>query len=157
MRVHERLIARWQLVPALHASRPLSSPKRSSMLAQASAKRISAPLLGCARNVPLGYGRGTRLLTTASPYHVTSLRCTPSSGVTVSASWYKGLSFPGRSGLCSRISPRSIPSTSGARTYATSNMSEIKIKVGDTIPQGTFTYIPWSPELEDHSACGIRT
>ncbi|EJF61597.1 Redoxin [Dichomitus squalens] len=29
------------------------------------------------------------------------------------------------------------------------------IKVGDTIPQGTFTYIPWSPELEDHSACGV--
>lgn len=36
-------------------------------------------------------------------------------------------------------------------------MSDIKIQVGDTIPQGTFKYIPYSPELEDHSACGIRT
>ncbi|OJT06003.1 hypothetical protein TRAPUB_3190 [Trametes pubescens] len=34
-------------------------------------------------------------------------------------------------------------------------MSDIKIQVGDTIPQGTFKYIPYSPELEDHSACGI--
>ena len=30
------------------------------------------------------------------------------------------------------------------------------IKVGDTIPQGTFTYIPWSVELESNAACGIR-
>ena len=36
-------------------------------------------------------------------------------------------------------------------------MSEVKVQVGDTIPQGTFTYIPYTPELEDHSACGIRT
>ena len=35
-------------------------------------------------------------------------------------------------------------------------MSEVSIKVGDAIPQGTFTYIPYAPELEDHSACGIR-
>ncbi|RDB16459.1 putative peroxiredoxin [Hypsizygus marmoreus] len=29
------------------------------------------------------------------------------------------------------------------------------IKVGDLIPQGTFTYIPYSPELEsNHLACG---
>lgn len=43
------------------------------------------------------------------------------------------------------------------RTYASNAMSDIKIQVGDAIPQGTFTYIPYSPELEDHSACGIRT
>jgi len=29
------------------------------------------------------------------------------------------------------------------------------IKVGDTITDGTFTYIPYSPELDDHSACGV--
>ncbi|KII85642.1 hypothetical protein PLICRDRAFT_115960 [Plicaturopsis crispa FD-325 SS-3] len=29
------------------------------------------------------------------------------------------------------------------------------IKVGDTIPPATFKYIPHSPELEDHAACGI--
>ncbi|KAI0367285.1 Redoxin [Pilatotrama ljubarskyi] len=34
-------------------------------------------------------------------------------------------------------------------------MSEVKVKVGDTIPQGTFTYIPYTPELENNSACGI--
>ncbi|KAI0828517.1 Redoxin [Trametes gibbosa] len=34
-------------------------------------------------------------------------------------------------------------------------MSEVKVQVGETIPQGTFTYIPYTPELEDHSACGI--
>ncbi|KAJ8469500.1 hypothetical protein ONZ51_g8954 [Trametes cubensis] len=42
-----------------------------------------------------------------------------------------------------------------ARTYASNAMSEVKVQVGDTIPQGTFTYIPYTPELEDHSACGI--
>ncbi|KZS89633.1 Redoxin [Sistotremastrum niveocremeum HHB9708] len=29
------------------------------------------------------------------------------------------------------------------------------IKVGDTIPEATFTYVPHSPELEDSAACGI--
>ncbi|KAJ7757270.1 Redoxin [Mycena maculata] len=29
------------------------------------------------------------------------------------------------------------------------------IKVGDTIPQGEFGYIPWAPELDDHLACGV--
>ncbi|PIL27094.1 hypothetical protein GSI_10234 [Ganoderma sinense ZZ0214-1] len=29
------------------------------------------------------------------------------------------------------------------------------VKVGDIIPQGTFTYVPWSEELESHAACGI--
>ncbi|KAJ7841968.1 Redoxin [Mycena leptocephala] len=29
------------------------------------------------------------------------------------------------------------------------------IKVGDTIPQGEFGYMPWAPELEDKLACGI--
>ncbi|KIK63489.1 hypothetical protein GYMLUDRAFT_259674 [Collybiopsis luxurians FD-317 M1] len=29
------------------------------------------------------------------------------------------------------------------------------IKVGDTVPEGTFTYVPYSAELDDHSACGI--
>ncbi|KZT06680.1 1-Cys peroxiredoxin isozyme [Laetiporus sulphureus 93-53] len=31
------------------------------------------------------------------------------------------------------------------------------IKVGDTIPEGTFSYIAYTPELDDHSACGIPT
>ena len=30
------------------------------------------------------------------------------------------------------------------------------IKVGDTIPSGTFQYIAYTPELENASACGIR-
>ena len=29
---------------------------------------------------------------------------------------------------------------------------EIKIKIGDIIPQGTFGYVPYTPELED----GVR-
>ncbi|KAH9915459.1 Redoxin [Epithele typhae] len=31
------------------------------------------------------------------------------------------------------------------------------INVGDTIPSGTFTYIAYTPELDDHSACGLPT
>ncbi|KAK0221619.1 1-Cys peroxiredoxin isozyme [Armillaria fumosa] len=30
------------------------------------------------------------------------------------------------------------------------------IKVGDTIPEATFNYIPYTPELESKLACGIR-
>jgi len=29
------------------------------------------------------------------------------------------------------------------------------IKVGETIPEGTFTYVPYSPDLDDVSACGL--
>ncbi|KZV86662.1 Redoxin [Exidia glandulosa HHB12029] len=29
------------------------------------------------------------------------------------------------------------------------------IKVGDEIPSATFTYVPWSAELEDKSFCGL--
>ncbi|KAF5313567.1 hypothetical protein D9611_010196 [Ephemerocybe angulata] len=29
------------------------------------------------------------------------------------------------------------------------------IKEGETIPEGTFKYVPWSEELEDNLACGI--
>ncbi|KAF7295640.1 Peroxiredoxin [Mycena indigotica] len=29
------------------------------------------------------------------------------------------------------------------------------IKVGDTLPQGTFGYIPWSDALKDNLACGV--
>lgn len=29
------------------------------------------------------------------------------------------------------------------------------IKVGDTIPEGTFSYIPWTPELASGTACGV--
>ncbi|KAI0764746.1 Redoxin [Fomes fomentarius] len=31
------------------------------------------------------------------------------------------------------------------------------IKVGDEVPQGTFVYVPYTPELDEHSACGIPT
>ncbi|KAJ3793008.1 1-Cys peroxiredoxin isozyme [Lentinula aff. detonsa] len=31
------------------------------------------------------------------------------------------------------------------------------IKVGDTVPDGTFSYIPYSPELDSHAACGVPT
>ncbi|KAH9940273.1 1-Cys peroxiredoxin isozyme [Amylocystis lapponica] len=31
------------------------------------------------------------------------------------------------------------------------------IKVGDTVPKGTFGYVPYVPELDDHTACGIPT
>jgi len=30
----------------------------------------------------------------------------------------------------------------------------LTIKVGDTIPSGTFRHVPWSPELEDNLICG---
>lgn len=30
------------------------------------------------------------------------------------------------------------------------------IKVGDEVPQGTFVHVPYTPELDEHSACGIR-
>jgi len=31
-----------------------------------------------------------------------------------------------------------------------------KIAVGDTIPEGTFTYIPYTSDLDDATACGVR-
>lgn len=31
------------------------------------------------------------------------------------------------------------------------------IKVGDEVPAGTFVHVPYTPELADGSACGIRT
>ncbi|KAF8621255.1 hypothetical protein AX15_007916 [Amanita polypyramis BW_CC] len=33
-------------------------------------------------------------------------------------------------------------------------MAAATIKVGDVIPQGSFKYIPYSPDLDDHTACG---
>ncbi|KAF8066551.1 1-Cys peroxiredoxin isozyme [Lyophyllum atratum] len=29
------------------------------------------------------------------------------------------------------------------------------LKVGDTLPEGTFTYVPYTPELENNLACGV--
>ncbi|KAE9401374.1 1-Cys peroxiredoxin isozyme [Gymnopus androsaceus JB14] len=29
------------------------------------------------------------------------------------------------------------------------------IKVGDTVPEGTFMHVPYSPELNSHAACGV--
>jgi len=29
------------------------------------------------------------------------------------------------------------------------------VKVGDTIPEGTFTYVPYSPETDSVTACGV--
>ncbi|KDQ51864.1 hypothetical protein JAAARDRAFT_62226 [Jaapia argillacea MUCL 33604] len=34
-------------------------------------------------------------------------------------------------------------------------MASPSIKVGDTIPTGTFSYVAWSPELENNLACGV--
>ncbi|KAG6836293.1 hypothetical protein H0H93_009433 [Arthromyces matolae] len=34
-------------------------------------------------------------------------------------------------------------------------MPEPTVKVGDSLPKGTFSYIPYSSELEDKLACGI--
>ncbi|EPQ27472.1 uncharacterized protein PFL1_05010 [Pseudozyma flocculosa PF-1] len=31
------------------------------------------------------------------------------------------------------------------------------ISKGDTIPNATFAYVPWSPELDDGTACGVPT
>ncbi|KAM5543891.1 hypothetical protein V8D89_002508 [Ganoderma adspersum] len=31
------------------------------------------------------------------------------------------------------------------------------VKVGDEIPSGVFVHVPFTPELEEHSACGIPT
>ncbi|KAH8107288.1 thioredoxin-dependent peroxidase [Phellopilus nigrolimitatus] len=33
--------------------------------------------------------------------------------------------------------------------------SSVRVKDGDKIPEGTFTYVPYSQELEDGLACGI--
>ncbi|KAL0959042.1 hypothetical protein HGRIS_014346 [Hohenbuehelia grisea] len=33
----------------------------------------------------------------------------------------------------------------------------LNIKVGDTLPEGKFSYVPFTPELEDHTACGVPT
>ncbi|PSR73527.1 hypothetical protein PHLCEN_2v10639 [Hermanssonia centrifuga] len=33
----------------------------------------------------------------------------------------------------------------------------VNIKVGDTVPQGKFATVPYSPELEDGLACGVPT
>jgi len=31
------------------------------------------------------------------------------------------------------------------------------IKVGDTVPSTSFGYVPYTPQLDDHSACGVPT
>ncbi|KAF9066718.1 Redoxin [Rhodocollybia butyracea] len=31
------------------------------------------------------------------------------------------------------------------------------IEIGDTIADGTFTYVPYTPELDSHAACGVPT
>ncbi|KJA22584.1 hypothetical protein HYPSUDRAFT_67045 [Hypholoma sublateritium FD-334 SS-4] len=33
----------------------------------------------------------------------------------------------------------------------------MSLSVGDTIPEGTFKYVPYTPELEDGLACGVPT
>ena len=43
------------------------------------------------------------------------------------------------------------------KTIRNDGQRGVVVKVGDTIPQGTFTYVPWTPELENHAACGLRT
>lgn len=137
-----------------------SLPDRSllTMLASLSGTRLQAGYLWSSRGfrltVPL-HAQGKRLLTTASPRHVTNLSSQSHSPGRIhsGSTWHKG-PLPAHT----RTALPSLASLSPLRSYATNNadMSDIKIKVGDTIPQGTFTYIPWSPELEDHSACGIR-
>lgn len=32
----------------------------------------------------------------------------------------------------------------------------VNVKVGDTVPTGKFATVYYTPELEDHSACGAR-
>lgn len=36
-------------------------------------------------------------------------------------------------------------------------MAAPTVKVGDAIPSGTFSYVPYAPETDDLAACGIRT
>ncbi|KAF8319844.1 Redoxin [Cantharellus anzutake] len=38
---------------------------------------------------------------------------------------------------------------------ATTQEEQVTIKAGDTIPNGTFSYVPYSPELADGRACGV--
>lgn len=40
---------------------------------------------------------------------------------------------------------------------AQSKFKMVNIKVGDTVPRGNFATVPYTPELEDGLACGIRT
>ncbi|KAF9223063.1 1-Cys peroxiredoxin isozyme [Gyrodon lividus] len=36
-----------------------------------------------------------------------------------------------------------------------SDPNAITISVGDKIPEATFPYVPYTPELEDHTVCGV--
>jgi len=36
-------------------------------------------------------------------------------------------------------------------------MSTVSIKIGDTVPHGEFTHVPYTEELADHAACGVPT
>ncbi|KAI0746301.1 Redoxin-domain-containing protein [Daedaleopsis nitida] len=109
------------------------------MLAFVAGTRLQSDLLRCSlvpRLTAVPCAQGKRLLTTSSRRHVTSLR-----------------SFTGY-----KDSLTATHTALRSRNYAASNnssMSDINVKVGDTIPQGAFTYIPWSPELEDNAVCGL--
>ncbi|KIK91584.1 hypothetical protein PAXRUDRAFT_830716 [Paxillus rubicundulus Ve08.2h10] len=36
-----------------------------------------------------------------------------------------------------------------------SDLAGVKLFVGDQLPEGTFPYVPYTPALDDHSACGV--
>lgn len=109
--------------------------------------------------------QGTCLLTPTSPRHVTArpYSSSSSSPFGVAASSHYKSSPPALAPPSVLLSPHPrvfAHSTSSRtpgpsrRTYTTNAMASIK--VGDTIPQGSFKYVPWSAELESNAACGIR-
>ncbi|KIJ16105.1 hypothetical protein PAXINDRAFT_11148 [Paxillus involutus ATCC 200175] len=38
-----------------------------------------------------------------------------------------------------------------------SDLAGVKLHVGDQLPEGTFRYVPYTPALDDHKACGVPT
>ena len=114
--------------------------------------------------------QGTCLLTPTSPRHVTArpYSSSPSSSLDCGSSHKSSAparsTYSGRSvllpsqhpSLLARPPAPSCTSSNSRGTYATNSNAMATVKVGDAIPQGTFTYIPWSAELESNAACGIR-
>lgn len=43
-----------------------------------------------------------------------------------------------------------------ARSFATTSVAKA-ISKGEQIPNTTFMYVPWAPELADGTACGVPT
>ncbi|KAH7890562.1 Redoxin-domain-containing protein [Phlebopus sp. FC_14] len=63
--------------------------------------------------------------------------------------------------LSRRASPSQLPRLHTPylhrRKFAMPHTAPVTVSVGDKIPTGKFAYVPYTPELDDHSACGVPT